>query len=451
MNKNIKRIVIALVISIASVTSAFGNEIDPILKKLDISGFIRTRGWYIGSSIKLPSAFSDSDGYKQAYYLDLFARGRLNIKVNDLVEIKSVFDISAAYGKDSFAIGSGSTNLITRDIYTIFHFSKDSELSIGLRPFSLNGGFIIARDAAGIKYEHKFLKKKINLYTAMIFAYDNANDSLGANSDPPFYAGDYIFYVGGIFKPMANYTIDTYYAIEVDYYMPAVATGDAPTSDRKGVLHWIGFHNKIVLGDLFIKFGGILNFGTLENHIWSDTGSDNIWDIEITTTTNTLAGLWEFSIGYRLENFQISLAAEGATGDPNDTSANSSFQDIKASHGFSLIAVDNSGGIAIRGSGESSWYGLYGQGIKVQFDPTAELSLKLNYFHFRTVSAVSSSTWFGDEIDILVDMKFKNGLSVFVHGGLFLANDAYKGLTAVNHTVSTGLIGELSAGVKVKF
>jgi hypothetical protein len=89
----------------------------------------------------------------------------------------------------------------------------------------------------------------------------------------------------------------------------------------------------------------------------------------------------------------------------------------------------------------------------MQYDPIAEVSLKLNYLHFRTISGVSynngSSTWFGDEIDLLVDLKLKNNLKVFIHGGIFIANDAYKGIE--NHPVNAGLIGELSLGLEIKY
>jgi hypothetical protein len=440
MKELYKKIIISIVILAASASGALASEVDPLLKKLDLSGFIRTRGFYIGSNVAIPGSLDGDSKYKHEYYFDLFARTRLNLKLSRLIEIKSVFDVYAVFGKADFAIGNGSANLITRDIYTVLNFSKYSQLSLGLMPFYLSGGYILARDAAGIKYEHKLFKKKLNLYSGMVFAYDDAQDTYGSQSDPPLYAGDYVFYVGAQIKPVAYYSSDTYYVLEVDYYLPGGSDGD---SDKKGVLHWVGYHGKLLLGDFFINLGGILNFGFIHNYEYNSG-----WDYA--NTKDVFAGLWELSAGYRISNFQVSLAFEGATGDSGNASVGSSFQDIKASHGFSLIAVDNSGGIAVRGSGESPWYGLYGQGIKMQYDPAAGISLKLYYLHFRTINTVTynsnDTTWFGDEIDFLVDFKFRNGLSAFVHGGILIAQGAYTGESTTN-----GIIGEISVGVKVVY
>lgn len=119
--------------------SATAGTIDPLLERLDISGFLRMRAWYFGSSTLLDGKFPGG-GYEQANYEDVFFRNRFYLKVLPNLEIRTVFDISAKFGSGDFAIGNGGTNVITRNVYALFRPVKNSEVALGLMPFSLPGG-----------------------------------------------------------------------------------------------------------------------------------------------------------------------------------------------------------------------------------------------------------------------------------------------------------------------
>ncbi|TFH42960.1 MAG: hypothetical protein E4G96_02295, partial [Chrysiogenales bacterium] len=119
---------------------------------LDFSGFFRVRSWNALSRTFVPEKFESRDTYRYVDYIDLFIRNRFNLAPIQEIEIRTVFDISANFGKDSYSIDGSPSNFITRNVYGLFRPVKGSELSIGLLPFSLPGGHIIARDATGLHY-----------------------------------------------------------------------------------------------------------------------------------------------------------------------------------------------------------------------------------------------------------------------------------------------------------
>ncbi|MFC1670067.1 hypothetical protein ACFL20_06700 [Spirochaetota bacterium] len=441
MNRKIYRLIITFAILTFTL---WGNivlsaNIDPLLEKIDLSGFLRMRSWYMSSKVSVPGKFAPTDTYKQVNYQDMFFRNRLYLKLLPEIQIRTVFDISAKFGKSDFGMGSGSTNLITRDVYAVIRPFKYSELSGGLKPFSLNGGYILAADATGVQYDHAFFKKKVKINLGIIQAFDDADDSFGDASDPPKYADDNIFIVGTKLNLISDLTSEIYYVYENDEF----TSGNSTSGDtRKSSLHWVGFHNKLVFSSFSVKFGGILNAGNVEIR-----QEDNSYK-----KTNIVSGLWEFDLGFKLMDININLVLEGATGDPNNTVSGSSFQDIKAAHSFSLIAVDSTGGIALRGAGESSWYGLYGTGIKLQYTLLDTVILKLDILHFGTLKEQTwsgeKSSWFGDEIDFKAQYKYKNMLTVFFTTGIFMPNDAY--FAYANHSEG-GVILEIMLGAQINY
>lgn len=419
--------------------TTYGAEIDPSLSKLSFSGFLRIRTWYTSSRIKVPDKFPATDQYKDVDYQDLFFRNRFNIKVLPTIEIRSVFDIISALGKEEtgFALGDGLTNLVTRDVYTVIKFSDRSVLEVGLKPFSLPGGYILARDATGIQYNHDFFNRKVSAYAATIKAFDDADDSFGEESDPPDYQDDNIYYAGANITFLPDIKSETYYVYEYDRY----TTDD---DMREATLHWIGLHNKLVPGNWLIRIGGIYNWGFVRRQDETDQ----------IIRTDIKAGLLEFEAGYKFNVLHCSLIAEGATGDPDDPDDERSFQDIKSSHGFSLIAVDNTGGLAIRGSGESCWYGLYGGGLKLQYTVLDSVLVKLKLMHFRTTKELErkgkKSTWFGDEFDFEAEYRYRDVLSLFFSTGVFRPQRAYSALEIIDHAPG-GVILEVMAGMMITY
>jgi len=441
--KSVKKIILVIFSILIFITGeASASKLDPVLEMLDLSGFLRMRTWYASSTIKVPDKFP-AGGYQHAIYQDLFFRNRINLNILPELEIRTVFDISSKFGKGDFALGSGESNIITRDIYVVFRPTDNGELSLGLRPFSLPGGYILARDATGVQYKHQIMKKKVSLYGFFINAFDDADDIFSDSTAPPKYKKDNVAVAGADLNFIADLVTKAYYVFELDKY--AHDEYDPDEDNREGVLNWFGIHNNYSLGNFLFSLGGIINFGSIKTR--EGTGLPLV-------KTDILAGLWELMIGYKFNSAMIAVAAQGATGNPNNKESGSSFQDIKASHGFSYIGVDNSGGIAIRGSGESPWYGLCGQGIRFQYTLFDAILLRISLLDFQTMRKISwngsSSTWFGDELNIGAEYRYKEVLSIFMTAGAFLPQDAYRGLDAVQDS-SKGVIVEVMIGAKVSY
>lgn len=431
--------VFIILLSSVFVTDLIPAEIDPTLENLDISGFLRIRHWHLASKTRVGSNFDYSEKYRNTYYEDLFFRNRFYFKALPNIEVRTVFDVSAKLGKGDFALGSGSTNLITRDVYMVIRPTENGELSLGLRPFSLPGGYILARDASGAQYNQSLMKNTLNLYAAIVKAYDDADDSFGNNSDPPKYADDNVYFAGMKMKFVPIMTNELYYVYERDSYEDVAGEGD----ERKSRLHWIGLHNKFLSGGFHLKLGAIYNWGSIF-----------LWDEEISEfeKTGINAGLMEIDAGYRVGSFQVSIVAEGATGDASDPAHEHSFQDIKASHGFSFIVVDDQGGLAYRGSGESSWYGLYGYGMRIRYALFDSVTMILSGMDFRTTKKFEinekSSKWLGSEVDFRAEYIYREALSLFLTSGVFLPRKAYDALVDYD---TSGAVIEVMFGARVNY
>lgn len=434
------KFITAFLFAILTATGLLGREIDPTLKNLDLSGFLRIRHWHIGSKTRVGSKFDFTEKYQTAYYQDMFFRNRIYLRVLPDLHVRTVFDVSANPGKGNFAMGSGSTNLITRDVYAVFRPSATSEISAGLRPFSLPGGYILARDASGVQYKQSIFKRRLNFYSAFINAFDDSDDSFGQNSDPADYSDDNIFFGGFIFKFTPNISTEIYYVFENDQYVTESTDDDV----RKSKLHWVGMHNKIVAGNFILRLGGIYNRGFINLR---DAAGNY-------TKTMIKAGQFEFEAGYRFGNLHLGLIAEGATGDVNDPHAETSFQDIKACHSFSNIVVNNSGGIAVRGCGESSWYGLYGGGLLAKYVILESINVEIKFLQFRTTKKLDwngkSTNWLGDEVDFRAEYVYREALSVFLEAGIFKPRDGYNALDSVNFETK-GVVVESMLGAKASY
>lgn len=428
-----------------------GSTLDTFMERIDLSGFFRIQMWDIAGRTYVPEKLPQRHGYKNINYLDLFFRNRVNLAVIPEIQIRTVFDVSAVFGKGISSIDSGKGDFIPRDVYAVFAPDKNSEFSIGLMPFSFPGGYILARDATGLQYSHHIPRIKTNIYAGYIRAFDDADDSFGHETDMPEYVMDNILFLGSRFAIGSIISGEAYYIWEDDrfttnrltlaslnfkydrtagtYVIDAFDPGAAGAGDgRKGSLHWLGLHLKIISGRWFLRCGGIFNAG----HIYV---RNQLYRFR---RYNIRAGLFEFETGFDNRDLQCSLIAEGATGDPDRPSAGISFQQIKGSHDFSLIAVDSSGGLSLRGSGESQWYGLYGCGLKVRYTVLDSLIMQLKLLHFGTTKVLywrgRGTTWFGDEVDIGAEYRFRNILSVFLTAGGFLPQRAYNAQKSMSNS-----------------
>ncbi|MBN2158953.1 MAG: hypothetical protein JW807_06120 [Spirochaetes bacterium] len=482
-----KRFVVLLLL-IAAPAGLSGSPLGAFVDRIDLSGSLRIRMWNITGKTYVPEKMPSLTNYRNINYLDLFFRNRINLSVIPEIEVRSVFDIDSIFGKGSSSLSTGAANFIPRDVYAVFRPFDGSELMIGLEPFSLPGGYILARDATGIQYRHYFSKGQASIYAAYIRAFDNANDTFGQGSDMPYYLWDNVCYIGTRFSIGSIVTGDAYYVYENDlhtendinldsvnfrydpvsrsFVYDAIDIIAGPGGDgRKSSLHWIGLHIRAVTGNWFVRLGGIFNFGVMRNRIHLYTYRRSV----------VRAGLMEFEAGYDRRNIIVSVIAEGATGDPNRRNAGISFQDIKGSHDFSLIAVDSTGGLALRGSGESQWYGLYGCGLNFKYALFDSLIIQMKLLHFGTTKTLywrgSGTTWFGDEVDLSAEFSFRNILSVFLTAGGFLPQRAYNALDDMSNTyrgvfpahiarsvlrdldnhASRSMIFEIMLGVKVAY
>lgn len=401
-------------------------NMDTVLEHLDLSGYLQIRMWNVPSRTYVPGKFKSRHSYKNVNYFDLFFRNRITISVIPEIEIRSVFDVSAKFGKNDFSIDGGSANLITRDVYAVFRPLNNTELSIGLMPFSLPGGYIIARDATGITVSHFFESSKTSISASYIKAFDDADDSFGQGSDVPDFIWDDIIMVSTKFSISSLIQGEAYYVYEDDRYTTNKLTFNTTnftagfSGDRKkGSLHWAGLHAKLISGPWFLRAGGIVNAGTMyvRNELY------NFKKIKL------LAGLFEFETGFSAGELKLSVIAEGATGDPDRPYSGKSFQSIKGAHDFSYIAVDSTGGISLRGSGESCWYGLYGTGLNLSYTFIDSITLQVKLLHFGTMKTLywrgKGTTWYGDEADLGIEYRFRNTLNLFLNAGGFLPQRAY--------------------------
>ena len=417
---------LAILILALSPASGYAENLSALMERIDLSGFLRMRSWSVISRTYVPGSFDTRHTYKHVNYIDLFMRNRIYLTVVPEIQVRTVLDVSGNFGKSNLSMDNADADLIARDVYALIRPVRDAEISLGLMPFSLPGGYILARDATGIQYTHNFSGKKAALYLAFIKAFDDADDSFGQGSDVPDFVWDDIIFAGSRFSIGSIFRGECYYVYEDDRFTTNRLTYDTTSfttgieGDRKkGSLHWAGFHGKVMTGNWYLRFGGIFNAGYI---YWRN-------QLYAFRKTNICAGLFEFETGFTINGLKISAVAEGATGDPNNPYAGRSFQDIKGAHDFSLIAVDSSGGIALRGSGESCWYGLYGCGLTFNYTLFDSFIMDLKLLHFGTIKVLywrgDKTTWFGDEADLGLEYRFRNILSVFLDAGAFLPRRAY--------------------------
>ncbi len=443
-----KKILIGYMIAAASliITSSELAALDTTLENLDLSGTLRMRAWHTGSQVKVPDRFPATDDYSHVNYEDLFFRNRFSLNALPMLQIRAVFDIIAVLGKNDFALGNGNTNLVTRNVYAVLTPWENAELSVGLQPFSLNGGYIMARDASGAHYTQHLFNRAVRLYSGIVKAFDVADSAYGDNTEPPKYAGNNVYFIGSELNISSTFYCDLYYVFEHDRFVD-IDDDNPPeiiiTDGRRATLHWVGIHNKFLWRNFTFRAGGIINRGTLD----LDDGTTR-------EKTEVKAWLLEFEASYRDGNFQAGLVAEGASGNPNNPEAGNSFQDIKASHEFSYIVVDNYGGLAIRGSGESPWYGLYGAGLRAQHTFFNSVNFEMRLLHFRTARALEidgrSSTRFGEEVDFRAEYIYQESLALFATAALFRPGTAYFALDSVRDNES-GIIAEIMLGAQVTY
>ena len=276
-------------------------------------------------------------------------------------------------------------------------------------PFSLPLGFILAKDGAGVKYEHKVHEEYLNLYGYWIKAVENSlTDSNKDGFGDVNKKDDDILALGNQFTFEKKYNFEIYYVLRYN------DNQQEESNQTPEVLHWIGLQNKNTLSSFKTDISFITNFGKIK-------GKEVSKDI--------LAFLWSTQLSYQFNDFEVGIHHEGATGFlPRTPNRSNSFQTIASSHGSSFIFIDDSGGLSINSSSNLS--GLYASSlyfILLFFEPVI---FELKYSHFRSFEKISylnnSSNYLGDECDLSFRYEFLEKLNLDIELGLFFPNTGYE-------------------------
>lgn len=410
------------------------------LDNITLDGFLRTRAWYLGSRSAVPDKFAPTSDYKQISYQDLFFRNRLTFTPSEKFKVKSVFDVFQAYGESDFELGNGSANLITRNVYGVLLPTSSLEVQFGLQPFSLGYGHILARDGAGVQASQKFLNAKGKAYLGWIKAFDAARATYGNETNPDFYAQDNVYWGGILLDPLSSWSSDVYVITEFDNYTSSSGAADYDEDGRKADLVWAGTKQRVSWKKILLRAEAIVNAGTASVYQTSDTA---FHDEEI------LAHFFQAELGRESDFWEGGFIAAGASGNIADPDAPHSFQDIKASEGLSRITIDNSGGLAIRPSGESAFAGLTAAGLYFKlFLPEmlkSAWNIDTRYFHFF---AAGADKHFGDEWFIDATWNFTRNSSMFVEQAVFLPGDSYE---LISGNSAKQPIWESMLGIKLSY
>ncbi len=374
---------------------------------LTLSGFLRTRLWNFYINTSLPEQNKQEASQKYINYIDLFYRMRLDIQPIDKVSIYSVFDVSTVFGASEKS--SNEVKLIVRNLYGEFRPTKYINISFGLLPFTLSGGYVLAKNGAGLKYEHRIYKEFINLYIFWIKAVENSltdsnQDGLGDAEK----RDDDIYIFGNKMFINRITLVDFYYIFRNDQH---------EHDGTLGKKHWLATHTKSNYKSWILEMSIIYNFGKVGAALLNNKAQLN-------------AGLWASYIGYNFEYWEIGFRHEGATG--NNIRAKqdrSSFQTIAHSRGLSYIFADDSGGISIRTAGKL--FGTYSNSLEIILNYFDDIELSLKYFHYRSFQFIeglsnSASNYLGDEINTYLRYNYTASIFFELITSIFFPNDAYQ-------------------------
>ena len=231
-------------------------------------------------------------------------------------------------------------------------------------------------------------------------------------------------------------------------------------------VYWAGLDLQFSLGPFEMKLHGVGNWGRFHRPLADDP---KLGAIAAPTNTadplqayfqealqpplrkqyNVNAAAGEAEIGYQItDRTRVALVYAGGSGRlPGDTEPDGSNIDYRpdqfrtAGHSFqfSEIGVDDSGGYSIFTGGRLT--GLQVGGVRVRFQPLAELETRIEYYYFeayRTPTIASNTkytsafrqrepgNYLGSEWNLRLVYNFFNDLKVGARLGWFDAGSAYK-------------------------
>ena len=410
-----------------------------LLEGLNLTGYLRNRFWGFYSSIPFPDS-SLTKNYIS--YFDIFLRSRFRYSVFKGITIQVVLDIYTIYGQSSGglvetrggSLGRPGFNIATRNLFVSIRPIDTLQIQLGLLPFSLPGGYILAKDGAGLKVRYAPDIPFVNLYFFWVKAIENSLTSADESGLEPQELRDDDLYILG-----NNINIDDWLLSEIYY----IFRNDLNQADfDSGRLHWLGLSTDGIWGDFQAELTLAYNFGNVKPR----SGSEPI---------TISSALWGLYLGYEIGNFTLGIRDEGATGaNAKEPYTKDAFQTIGASRGLSKILADNSGGLAIRRGG--TLYGINSVSLELSWKYSANLQMGFKAFYFLLLNKLtmpsqpaSASRNLGGEINLSLDYRFYANLELNHTFGIFYPLQGY--YNWVGHTPNNEPIIEILIGLRVPF
>ncbi len=403
-----------------------GAELSALeMEQIEIDGYFRARGYYLSGENLFP--YPDN-GKENVAFQDLFFRNRLAIPAQPSFRIITVIDIGERFGDNALRLGEASANMIARNAYAEYSVSDNTVFTIGLMPVSLGKGIILAADGAGIQAVQKFFSGRwVNTFT-WVNAYDASHTLELESAAAADYLEDTIYWFHTAVSPLRDLLLEFFAGGERDTY---VTSNDYSKDSRKSLLFWSGVSLKYRSGVFLFTGDAYINAGEL-----------NVYNTEISAfqKKKVLAEYYSMESGYDSAVSGFGITAAGATGNPADSSAGSSFQDIKASSGFSRIMIDDSGGIALRGYGESPFFGLSAVGLYSRLLLFHKLNVQAKVLRFFAAGEGVA----GDEFFTEATMEPSRGLQLF---GQFAVLSVGRGAEAMSGARAGNILFDTMMGV----
>ncbi len=392
-------------------------------KGVEISGKLRFRAFYFQTSSDWNGVL-EGEGNKEVSYQDMFFRSLVEIPVEKNFKIRTQMDVYSALGENDGSLGQSDLGLQVRQLYLMFQ-GDYLGLSAGYFGHSVQGGYVLAQNGAGLQLNFTLFHGAIKPYLDFIKAYDNSRYSWPEGRGQSNYKDSNIFILGTGMNPISFLKMNVY---GIYFNDRDTVSGTEPS----GELTWYG-------GEALVT-GSLVTFST---HWIGNRGA--IEEAGETRDINAYLGSVQIGLARSFENSSagISFFSEGASGRLSDPLGGDSFQTIVPSHDITNIAVDNSGGLSMSGGNLA---GLLLAGVKVSFDFFG-VQTRTGYARVAPFNA-AAEVRYGDELFMDLSAKPSRNTKLFLKGGLFWPHPDQAGFLGVTGSEA---IREIFAGMETYF
>jgi hypothetical protein len=414
---------------------------------VDYSGYFRSRFWAFHSNNYIQNKFPAKKDVN-LYYPDLFFRNRLNIDVNEKIRLVTFLDFGSYYGSEGLALGDRTNYIKLSQLYGRFESIKNIFISIGMQPFALPDGVILATDGSGVKVETLLLDSAILLKSGLVFAYDESTTSYSDKSDsyPGSVSREDIGFISSQLNLQNTFNLDmeVYYLVEADNRTDGTDSDPFVNDGKKAKLNWFGGVLKYYYQNFLIETHAIYNKGRVSDFVMiNNNTTENKYDIEGYFTSG--------GISYSGLSFSVQFVAEYWSGDPLDENGGSSFQVIQPSSTFSALTMDSSGGVGFR-SGSKSGHGLNMAKLKFTYLFDFLLETQLTYAIIQSNKTLVyngvSSSLIGHSVDLYLSQEMPSKSRLFSQLSALLPMNAYR---SFSNNGTLGPVFETMIGVQVDF